>query len=148
MNAKFRASPAIETLPILTSAPIDVNATSSWVGPAAVLSRKPWAVSARNEPRLTLSVSTWNWSDLKLPFSNSTVARSASVSRSVPSLIWPETGLPGRKRTPPDAKKMLLPLSRVGPPGPNVTPKLLTPTRRSSNSSRPSRRIGWPEVGR
>jgi len=132
------------TLPTLTTAPTEAKLTSSSFGPAPVSSLKFCAVSVSTGPSWMRSVSTLNWSALKWPFSNSTVARSASSLLSVPSVIVPLTGLPGRKRTPPEAKKRLAPSSRCAPWLSKWTPKFVTPTRRSSNSRMPLFVIGPP----
>ena len=139
-KAKFRASPAMTTLPTFTSAPTDWKLTSGSSSAAPVSMLKPRAVSVRNEPSVIRIVSASKRNAETLPSSNSSVARIASVSgrpgRSVGSeptrsLIVAEIGRPGRNRTPPVAKKMLPSKSTAWP---KVTPKFWTPILRSSNS--------------
>jgi hypothetical protein len=113
-NAKLRASPPITMSPIRTSAPTETNETSSSLPLAPVSSLKSTAVIVSSEPSVIRSVSAWNWNALTLPFSNSSVARTASVSIGLGrtsvgsavrrSVIEPEIGLPGRNFTPPEAK--------------------------------------------
>jgi hypothetical protein len=51
------------------------------------------------------------------------------------SLMMADTGLPGRKRAPPEAKKIVPSKVTLWP---KVTLKFVTPTRRSSNSRMPA----------
>ena len=146
-KAKLRASPPSTSEPMVTSAPTERKLTISSLAAADVLIRRSVAVSATIEPRVMRRVSAWKIRPLTLPFSNSRETRTASVSctpgaiggsTEIRSEIIPETALPGRNLTPPEAKKMVPSKSTAWP---KVTLKLVTPTRRSSNSRMPARPI-------
>ena len=143
-KAKLRPSPPMTSEPMVTSAPTERKLTISSVAAAEVLMKRSVAVSVTNEPSLMRMVSARKMKPLTRPSSNSRPKRMASVfgtpgamsgSPDRRSEMMADTGLPGRKRAPPEATKMV-PLNTTA--WPKVTLKLVTPTRRSSNSRMPA----------
>ncbi len=143
-KAKLRPSPPSTSEPIVTSAPTERKLTISSSAAAEVLMAISVAFSVRKEPSVIFNVSALKIMPLTLPCSNSRATRTASVfgtpgamsgSAERRSLIVAETALPGRNFAPPEAKK-IVPLKSTA--WPKVTLKLVTPTRRSSNSRMPA----------
>ena len=152
LKPKFRASPDSSSDPTFTSAPTAAKLTRVSLSAAPVSRKKSRPVSVTKLPSVTLKVSTLKTKALILPSSNSSVARSASVSglpgRSlgsavVRSEISAEMGLPGKNLAPPEAMKMLPSKSSDWP---KITSKFCTPTRMSVNSRMPPMEIAAPGV--
>src|SRR3569833_231433 len=83
LNWKFRASPPIVRPPTVTCAPTESNETSASFAAAPVSIAKFFAGSVSTEPSVMFIVSARNLKAEILPFENSSVARTASVSLSL-----------------------------------------------------------------
>ena len=146
-KAKLRPSPPSVREPMVNSAPSERKLTISSLAAAEVSMKTSVALNASTEPKVMRSVSTLKTRPLTLPFSNSRATRIASVfgtpgamsgSAVRRSLMVAETALPGKSLAPPEAMNIVPSKSTAWP---KVTLKLVTPIRRSSNSSIPAKPI-------
>ena len=143
-KAKLRPSPDSTSEPIFTSAPTATKLSSSSLSAAPVFRIRSVEVSVRNGPTWMRRVSTSNSKLVTRPFTKRRPRRMPSsfstppgsaVVRSVKVAL---IGLPGNSAPPREATKISPLNAEVCP---KVTEKFSTPTRRSSNSSTPPKRI-------